>query len=135
VSLLDQLAARRKRDGTARVEKAEVADFHETVRQDLLEEAADKCHDIELGGAEACTPHFPVGERARTVCEAHEAGVGDGHRKAIRSEIGEGSVAMVIGLTVNVPGDGPNLRIHLLQQTGMVRYPLKAGQQGVGRVR
>jgi len=33
------------------MEKAEVADFHEAVRQDMLEEPADKLHDVELGGA------------------------------------------------------------------------------------
>jgi hypothetical protein len=33
------------------MEKAEVADFHETVRQDMLKEPADKFDDVKLGGA------------------------------------------------------------------------------------
>jgi len=52
------------------VEKAEVADFHETVRQDVLEEPADKFHDIKGRGAEADTAHFPVGEGDRAVVQA-----------------------------------------------------------------
>ena len=52
----------RERDGTAGMEKAEVADFHEAIGQDMLEEPAEKLHDVEVGGAEAGTAHFPVGE-------------------------------------------------------------------------
>ena len=65
-------------DGTAGMEKAEVADFHETVRQDMLEEPADKFHDLKVRGAEADTAHFPVGEGDRAVLQADETVVGDG---------------------------------------------------------
>ena len=63
----------RERDGTAGMEKAEVADFHEAIGQDMLEEPAEKLHDVEVGGAEACTAHFPVGEGDRAVREADDA--------------------------------------------------------------
>jgi len=33
------------------MEKAEVADFHEAVRQDMLEKPADKCDDVKVRGA------------------------------------------------------------------------------------
>ena len=39
------------RDGTAGMEKAEVADFHEAVWQDMLEEPADKRYDVKVRGA------------------------------------------------------------------------------------
>ena len=51
VSLHDQEADGIEREGTAGMEKAKVADFHEAVRQDMLKEPADKFDDVELGGA------------------------------------------------------------------------------------
>ena len=51
VCLHDHQADGRERDGTAGMEKAEVADFHEAVGQDMLEEPAEKLHDVEVGGA------------------------------------------------------------------------------------
>ena len=109
VSLHDHQADGRERDGTAGMEKAEVADFLKAIGQDVLEEPAEKLHDVEVGGAWACTAHFPVGEGDRAVRERDEATVGDGDPEDIRGEGGEGGVAVVIGLTVDVPGDGPDL--------------------------
>jgi hypothetical protein len=60
------------------MEKSEVADFHEAVREDVLEEPADKLYGVECGGAWACTAGFTVGEGDGVVCEAHDASVGDG---------------------------------------------------------
>src|SRR5262249_35050766 len=62
-ALHDQQANSRERDGTAGMEQAEVADFHEALGQDVLEEPAEELQAIELGGAETGTAHFPVGER------------------------------------------------------------------------
>ena len=42
VSLHDHEAEGRKRDGTAGMKKAEVADFLQAIGQDMLEEPADK---------------------------------------------------------------------------------------------
>jgi hypothetical protein len=63
------------------------------VRQDRLEEAAEKLQDVEVGGAEAGTAHCPVGARAGAVREAHETMVGDSDLEAIRSEVGESGEA------------------------------------------
>src|SRR5262249_48635852 len=106
VALHDQQTDRYKRDGTARVEKAEVAHFHEAVRQDMLEEPAEKRHDVEVGGAEACTAHFPVGERDGAVREAHETVLGDSDLEDIRSEGGESGGGRGVGPTVGVAGGG-----------------------------
>jgi hypothetical protein len=51
VDLPDQPADGREREGTAGMEQAEVADFHEAVRQDMLEEPAEKLDDVEVSGA------------------------------------------------------------------------------------
>jgi hypothetical protein len=93
------------------MEKAEVADFHEAIGQDVLKEPAEKLHAVEVGSAEAGTAHFPVGEGDGVVREAHETVVGDGDFEDIGSEVGESRVAVVIGLTMDVPGDGPDLGI------------------------
>jgi hypothetical protein len=109
------------------MEKAEVAHFLQALRQDMLEEAAEKLHDVEVGGAQASTAHFPVGKGDRAVFERDDAVVGDGYLKDIGSEIGKGRVAMGIGLTVDVPGDGPDLRLNLPQETGMVHLVFEEG--------
>ena len=119
VDLPDQPADGRARDGTAGMEQAEVADFHKTIGQDMGEEPAEKLHDVELGGAGAGTADFPVGEGDSTVLEAYDAAVGDGNPEDVGGEVGEGGMAMVIGLTVDVPRDGPHLGIDVLQQSGL----------------
>ena len=96
VALHDHQADGRKRDGTTCVEKAEVADFHKAMRQDVLEEPAEKLHDVELGGAEACTAHVPVGKGDGAVREAHETVVRDGDLEDIRGEVGASGVAVVL---------------------------------------
>jgi hypothetical protein len=85
----------------------------------MLEEPAEKFDDGELGGAEACTAHCPVGEGDGTVLEAHDAAVGESDPEDIGGEGGEGGVAVVLGLARDVPGDRPDLRIDLLQQAGV----------------
>jgi hypothetical protein len=51
MGLHDHEADGRGRDGTAGMEKAEVADFHEAGRQAMLEEPADKLKSVEARGA------------------------------------------------------------------------------------
>ncbi len=106
VSLPHHEADRRERDGTAGMEQAEVPDFHKAFGQDVLEEPAEKFHDVELGGAEAGTAHFPVGEGDGTVHEAHDAAIGDGNFEDVGSEVGEGGGAVGLYLTVDIPFQG-----------------------------
>ena len=42
--------------------KAEVADFHESIGQDMLEESADKFNHIEVGGSLSSACRFTVGK-------------------------------------------------------------------------
>ena len=119
LALHDHQADGREWEGTAGMEKAEVADFPQAIGQDVLEEPPEKLHAVEVGGAEACTAHFPVREGDGTVREAHETVVGDGDLEDIRGEVGEGGVAVVVGLTVDIPGDGPDLGGDVLQQSSL----------------
>jgi len=96
-----------------------VADFHNAMWQDMLEEPAEKRHDVELGGAAACTAHFPGGKGDGAVREAHETVGRDGDLEDIRGEGGASGVAVVLRLTVDMPGDGPDLGIDVLQQASL----------------
>ena len=109
------------------MEKAEVAHFLPAIGQDMLQEPAQKLHDVEVSGAEACTAHFPVGKGDGTVRQAHETAVGDGHLEDIRGKVGEGGVAVMVGLTVDIPGDGPHLWINALEQSGVVHLFFEEG--------
>jgi hypothetical protein len=94
-----------------------MTDFHEAIGQDVLEESADKLESVEMSRAWTGTAGFTVGEGDGAVCEAHDTSVGDSDPEDIRGEVGEGRVSVVIGLTMDVPGDGPDLRINVFQQS------------------
>jgi hypothetical protein len=91
------------------MQKAEVTDLHEAVREDMLEEPADKLHGVEVGGSGACTARFTVGESDGAVLKRDDAAIGDSNPEDIGGEVVDGGVSVVIGLTVDVPGDVPDL--------------------------
>ena len=64
-------------------------------------------------------PTFTVGEGDRAVCEADETVVGDSDLEDRGGERGEGGGAVVLRLTVDVPGDSPDLGGDVLQQSGL----------------
>jgi hypothetical protein len=127
VRLHDQSADGIERDGTAGMEQAEMADLHKAIGQDMLEEAADKLDGVEMSRTGAGTTHFPVGEGDGAVGEAHDTAVGNSDPEDIRGEVSEGGVAMVLGLTVDVPGDGPDLWVDMLQEAGVVHVFFEDG--------
>ena len=111
--------------GTACMQKAAVTDFHEAIREDMLQEPADKLHGVEVGGSWACTFRFTIGESDGAVLKREEAAIGDSDPEDIGGEVCEGGVAVVIGLTMDVPGDGPDLWGDVPQQSGVAHSFLK----------
>jgi hypothetical protein len=109
------------------MEKAAVADFLPALGQDMLEAPADQCENVQGGGAEAGTAHFPIGERDRGVLETHDAVVGEGDREDVGGEGGEGGVAVVVGLTVDIPGESPALGGDVLQPSGLAHVFFEEG--------
>ena len=99
--------------------QAEVADFHEAVRQNMLEEPTETLHDVKASRAEACTAHCPGGAGDRAVRQADETVVGDGDLEAIGGKVRAGGMAVGLRLTVDMPGDGPGLRVDVLQETSV----------------
>jgi hypothetical protein len=116
------------------MEQAEVADCLKALGQDVLEAPAETLRGVEVGGAGAGPAHLPRGARDHAVLQADETVVGDGDVADIRGEGGEGGVAVVVRLTVDMPGDGPDLGSALLQQTG-VAHRIFAERTGDGRER
>ena len=95
-------------------------DFHEAIGQDVLEEPAEKFHDVELSGAWARTARVTGGESAGAVCERNDAAVGDGDLEDVWSEVCEGRVAVRGGLAVDVPVGVPDQWVDLRQQSSLI---------------
>jgi hypothetical protein len=116
------------------MQKTKVTDFHEAIGQDMLEEPADTLDDIERCGSWACTSRLAVGEGDGAVCEAHEAAMGDGDPEDIRGEGCQGRAAIWMGLAMDIPGDVPDLRVDVLQQSGLAHgfFEEGAGDRGEG---
>jgi hypothetical protein len=115
------------------MENTEMPDFLQAIGHDVLQEPAEKLHAVEVGGAWPCTAHFPGGEGDRTIREADEALGGESDLEDIGGEGGEGGVAVGLRLTVDVPGEGPDLGSDVLQQPGVVHGFFEArGRWGSG---
>ena len=121
-------------DGRAGVEKAAGADLHEAIGEDMLEEPAETCQDVALGGAWARTARVTIGAGDGAVLERNDAAVGAGDLEDRGGEGGAGGVALVMGLTLHVPGERPGLRIALLQQPCVAPLFLQE-RTGDGRAR
>jgi hypothetical protein len=101
------------------MEKAAVADFHETVRENMLEEPAEKLHGVEGGGAEACTAGFTIGGGDATRLERDEAAIGESDPEDIGGEVLERCGPIWIGLAVAVPRNRPGLWVDVLQPSSL----------------
>ena len=100
------------------MQQAEVTDFHEAVREDMVQEPADTRHGVEVGGSWACTARCTIGESDGAVLERDEAAIGDSDPEDRGGEVLKGGVAVVLGLTMDVPGAVPDLWIDVPQQPG-----------------
>ena len=78
------------------MEHAAVADFLQTIGQDMLEESTEQLDGVEMGHTWAGAAHFPGGEGDRAVRERDHAAVGDGDLEDIRGEVGASGVAVVL---------------------------------------
>jgi hypothetical protein len=116
------------------MEQAEGTDFLQAIGQHGLQASAEQLHDVEAGGAGTPTAHCPGGEGARALRERDNAAVREGDLEDIRGEGGEGGVSVGMGLTVDVPGESPDLRGEGLEQSGLAHLCCAEGA-GEGRER
>lgn len=107
------------RDGTAGVEKAEVANLPEAIGQDVLEEAAHKLQDIERSCPRSSASGFAIGKGDGTLLERDNASVGEGNPEDIGGKVGKGRVAIWMGLRMDIPRDVPSLWVDVFQQSGL----------------
>jgi hypothetical protein len=122
-----QPADGRQRDGTAGMEQAEVADFHQALGQDMRKESPDQLEDAQVQGAEAGPAHFLVGEGNGPLPEAYDAALGDGDLEDLGGQVGEGGMAVMMGLTRHVPGAAPDLGIDGLQEASLAHLFFEEG--------
>ena len=106
--------------------------LQEALGPDVREAPAETLPDVEVGQARAGTAHLTRGDGDGAVCEAHDTAVGESDSEDRRGEGGAGGVAMMMGLTVDVPGDGPDLGGDGLQPSGWAQGGLakSAGEGG-----
>ena len=105
VALHDHQTHGGRRDGTAGMHKAEVADLQKAIGQDMLKDPTAQCDHIEAGGTLACPSGFAVGDGA--VLEAHEAAVdasfeemgGVGRPERLDGNLAFGETGALFGLT------------------------------------
>jgi hypothetical protein len=122
------------REGTAGREKAAGADWHDAIRENVWEEPAEQRHDVKGGGAWAWTGRCTGGAGDHAVLEADAALGGESDPDDLGGEVGDGGVSVVMGLTMDVPGDGPALWVDGLQQSGLAPVVLqeRAGERYEG---
>jgi hypothetical protein len=115
-------------------EQAKVADWHAAVREHGLAEPTATLQSIAGGGAGACPADLAGGAGARAVRAADKALVGEGHPADRRGAGGAGGVAVGRCLPVDMPGEGPGLRIARLSQTGWAHgfFAERPGEGGEG---
>ena len=116
-----------RRDRTAGMPEADVSDFREAFRENVLEEPAEKLQGVERGGPWSSAARLAVGESDGAVCESHEAAVGDGDPEDRGGEVLEGRVAMRPRLRVDVPGEVPDVWGDVLQQSGLAHVFFEEG--------
>jgi hypothetical protein len=116
------------------MEHADVADFHETVRETLLAEPAEKRQGVEGGGSSACTAEGTIGAGDATRLARNAAAIGDGDPEAIGGEVVERCGPMWRGLAVDVPRHRPGLWVDVLQPAGLAQvfFEESAGEGGEG---
>ena len=117
----DPQAERVGRYGTAGMLQAAVPAFDAAIGEHMLEEPTDTLQSVEVGDSRACTARCTRGESDRAVRARDDATLGESDPEDRGGEGGESSVSVVIGLTVDVPGDGPHLGSAVLQQSSLAQ--------------
>jgi hypothetical protein len=133
-ALPDQQADGSRRDGTAGMEKAAMPDLHQALGQDVREDPAEQRQDVQASSAEACTAPVPGGAGDRAVCEADETVGGERALEARGGQGRKGGMALVMGPTMDMPGEGPGLRVDVLQETSVTHrfFAEGTGEGGEG---
>lgn len=119
-------------------QETEVTHFHETGRQDMLEEAVDEMlhgggAGLELSGIGSAVLESDLGSlEAAIISEAHQTAIGDSDAEDVRGEVLEGSLSIADWFAVNDPVLAPNLWSYLSKDGGFFEDVLKFGPEELG---
>lgn len=98
----------------------EVPDLHESRGEDMLEEAPNELHDVEVDRSVTCASVLSMLEGNDAIFDFDDPAVGDGHFEDIRGKILQRSGAISNGLTVYDPVGFPDLCLELRKETGLI---------------
>ena len=114
-------------ESAAGVHEAEGPDLHTAVGEDLREEPTEKLHSLEARGASTRPAGCAGGAGNGPVRQRAETAVGASDPEASRGTGCAGRVAVLLGLSVAVPGDGPAVWVARLQESGVAHVFFKDG--------
>lgn len=112
---------------------AEVAYFHESGRQHVLEEAPDELHSVESHGSPAVAMRFTVPEGNAVILGFDDTVVGDCDFEDIGGEVFDGGEAVAYGLAVNVPLDIPDFGRDEIEEAGFFHLIVELGSEDFGQ--
>jgi len=115
--VVDEGTNRVDRNRTVGGEKTVMPHLHKSIGQDVLEETSDELQDVEGGDAVEVGSVLPILEGDGTVFDLDDAAIGNGDLEDIGREVLEGSVAFPDGLGVDIPVEGPDLRVDSIEES------------------
>lgn len=109
------------------IDKTVVADLHETGGEEVLQETADKLHDIEGKSSGSFAVGLTITDQDDAVLDSDDAGVGDGDPEDVGGEVFESGFAGAHGLAVNIPVDLPDCLRNLIEALGLLDQVAELG--------
>lgn len=131
--LVDEGTNRVDGNGRGGREETVVSDFHESVGQDMLEEATEELQDLQRSGAVEVGAVLPILKRDGTVFDLHDAAIGDGDLEDVRRQVFERGVAFTDGLGVHIPVHGPDFGVDSIEESGSFHSVTELGSVDGGK--
>lgn len=112
-----------------RSEQAEITDFDETIREDVLEKTTDKLFGRDGREFELISRRILVRESNLAILKGEDAVVRDGNAKDVGSKIFESCFSGAYGLAVNDPIFEPDLLVGQVEEVGLFELITELGTE------
>lgn len=123
----EQLSGAVEQRTVGRAEQAVIADFDESVRQDVLKKTPNKLFGSEGREVGLISGRFLVLKSDLAILQLEDALIADGNSKDSRGKLSEGVLAPADWLTVHDPVLFPDLLIDLREQVGFFQLVSERG--------